>query len=177
MNTRGIPGVPDAVIPAGRCGECPHYARADEVTECRYCNCKRHVASPYGGHDPQTPPGAEAALDSLKEALGAAQEELAEAADAEVTAELDRDAAHRRWMLSPECPPVRVLDGVRTTVAQRDAWVADKIAEEERAYRLAKTARQAAQKKLDVLGKQGSFQQSIGRSVGDSYRGQREPGW
>lgn len=176
MNTRGIPGVPDAVIPAGRC-VCTHYARADEITECRYCDCKRHVATPYAGHDPQTPPGAEAGLESFKEALEIARQELAEAADAEVTAELDRDAAHRKWMLAPECPKVGVFDGVRTTVAQRDAWVADRVAEHERAYRLAKATRQAAQKKLDVLGKQGSFQQSIGRSVGDSYRGQREPGW
>lgn len=177
MNGRGLPGIPDAVIPAGRCGACPHYARADEVTRCRFCGCEHHVASPYQGHDPQTPPGAEAALESFRDALESARQELAGAADAEVTAELERDAAHRRWMLSPECPPVGVFDGVRTTVAQRDAWVQDRVAGEERAYRLARAARQAAQKKLDVLGKQGSYQQSISKSVGQSYSGQREPGW
>lgn len=115
--------------------------------------------------EPDIPGDAEAKLESYQQALEDAREELREARDKEVDAELARDAAHRWWMLSDECPKVGVREGVRTTVAYRDAWVADHIADEERAYKLAKAKRQAAATKLHTLGKNGGFQQSIAASV------------
>lgn len=168
--------LPDGAIPAGKC-VCTHWARADEVTECRFCNCTHHVARPHGEHDPQTPPGAEQALQAFSDALEEARRELATAADEEVDAELARDTAQRRAELSPAAPKVGVFDGVRTTVAMRAAWVAEQIAGEERAFRLATVKRKAAAKKLEILGKQGSFQQSINRSVSASYQGTGGEPW
>lgn len=127
--------------------------------------------------DPDVPAGAEAKLQGYQEALDDAREELREARDKEVEAELARDAAYRWWMLSDECPPVGVRDGVRTTVAYRDAWVADRIAGEERAFKLAKAKRQAAATKLHTLGKNGGFQQSITASVRENYRGTNSRGY
>jgi hypothetical protein len=147
------------------------------VAACPHCDCRRHIASPYGGHDPQTPPGAESALQSFSDKLEAARQELAEAADAEVSAELARDEARRYWILSEECPKAGVFGGVRVTVAYVEAWVADKIADEELAFRLARERRKAAARALDVLGRQGNYQQSISRSVGESYRGTGGERW
>ena len=130
--------------------------------------------SPYQGHDPQTPPGAEAALASYTVALEEARKELARLRNLEVEAKATRDAAKRRALLSGECPKVR---RDHCTVAERDAWVEDRIAEDDLAYELAKAARQAAGDHLHTLGKQGSLAQSLSRSVVDSYRGQRGEGW
>ena len=152
-------------IPAGRCG-CGHWARPDEVTECRMCDCKRHVS---GSRDPQTPPGAERDLQSYSDALEEAGELLAAARNAELDAEEARDSARRRAQMSPDCPPAGVFNGVRITVAYVAAWVEDQIADEERAYRLAKVARQAASDHLRKVGKQGSFQQTLTKSVGNAY--------
>jgi hypothetical protein len=166
---------PRETIPADRCESCPHFAPVGEITQCTRCDCQRHVAKPrslYAGHDPETPPGAEAALQTLGDALSPAREALEAAANEEVDAELARDAAHRKWML--QAPPVRRNE---LTVAERDAWVAEQIADEERAYRLARAKRQAAAKVLDVLGKQISAQQSISRSVSTGYQGTGRDGW
>ena len=163
---------PDA-YPAGRC-ICGHFARADEVTACRFCDCAAHRAAPHQGHDPQTPPGAEAALQSFSEALEEAELALAEKRDLEVAAKAARDAAKRRALLSGECPKVR---RDHCTVAERDAWVEDQIAGQQLAYELAKAARQGAYERLRTIGKQGSFQQSITKSVGDSYRGTGGERW
>lgn len=167
----------DATIPAGLC-ECGHRARPDEITECRFCECVRHVAaSPYGGHDPETPPGAEAALETYRDDLERARRMLREARDHEVAMKTARDAAERRARLSPECPKVGVFGGVRTTVAYVEAWIAEQIADREDAYQLARVARQAASDHMQTLRDQGSIQQSISRSVGESFRGQRGEGW
>ena len=149
-------------VRAVRC-DCGKYAPPGQP--CSNCGTV-NGSSPYRGHDPQSPPGAEAALQSFLEALGPAREALEAAANEEVGAELARDAARRKWML--QAPPVRRNEW---TVAERDCWVEDHITEEERAYRLAKAKRQAAAKVLDVLGKQLSAQQSINRSVSASYQG------
>lgn len=119
-------------------------------------------------YSPQTPPDAEAALQAYSEALEAAQDTLAKARDAEVDAETDHKAAKRKWLLSDECPKVR-RNG--WTVAERDAWVEDKAADEELAWRLARAKRQAAADHLKTVGKQGGFQQSITGSVREQYRG------
>ena len=157
-----------AAIPASKCA-CGHFAPIGEIGTCRFCDCERHTGTPYGEHDPQTPIGAEAALQALSEALERGRVGLAQASDAEVEAELARDAARRALVLSDECPRAGVFGGVRVTVAERDAWIDDRIVDEERAFRLAKAAREAAEKYLSVVGKQLSAQQSINRSVGQGY--------
>jgi len=132
-------------------------------------------ASYYPGalpaYDPDTPVGAEARLETYRDALDEAREALRKARDAELEAEQARDAAKRHAQLSPECPKVGVFDGVRTTVAYQQAWIEDQIADQETEYRLKKLARQAASDHLRTLGKQGSFQQSLTKSVADAYRG------
>jgi hypothetical protein len=118
-----------------------------------------------------TPTGAEDRLEAYKTALDEATEAFTEAANAELEAEEDRDAADRKWRLAEECPKPGVRDGMRTTVAYVEAWIADRIQPEERAYRRAKLAREAAEKHLRKVEKQGGFQQSITASVRESYRG------
>lgn len=135
------------------------------------------MTSPHGGHDPQTPPGAESALQSYSDALEEARRSLARARDAEVDAKAKLDAARRRARFSADCPKVGVFGGVRTTVAYVEAWIEDQVAEEDLRHELARAARQAAGDHLHTLGKQGSLAQSLSRSVGQSYAGQREPGW
>lgn len=121
-------------------------------------------------YNPATPPDAEAKLAAYSDALDKAQEDLETARNAEVDAEEDRDAARRRAQFDPDCPKVGVFNGVRTTVAYQTAWIEERIADEERKYRLAKAARQAASEHLKKLGKQGSFQQSLTGSVREAYR-------
>ena len=157
-------------VPAVRCA-CGRHAPAGQP--CTNCG----AVNPYKGHDPETPPGAEAALETYRDELGEARLMLREARDAELTAKSARDAARRRARLSKDCPKVGVFDGVRTTVAYAEAWIEEVTADLEDAYQAAKVARQAASDHLQTLGGQGSIQQSITKSVGDSYRGQRGEGW
>lgn len=117
-----------------------------------------------------TPPGAEQRLESYRDQMDEAREALAKARDAELEAKGARDAEERRVRLSDDCPKVGVVDGKRTTVAYVEAWVADKIAGLDKEYQLAKVRRQAANEHLRTLGKQGGFQQTITRSVGETYR-------
>lgn len=164
----------DGTRPAPRCA-CGHHCRPDEVTECRFCDCKDHrpardaPGSPYQGYDPQTPAGAEAAVQAFSDALEPVRQALAEAVDAEADAELDLEVAKARLILSDECPVVGVFGGVRVTVAQRDAWVLLRTTDEVRALKKATAARKIAEKALDVTGRKLMAQQSITRSVGGSY--------
>jgi hypothetical protein len=122
-------------------------------------------------YDPDTPAGAEAKLETYRDALDGAMEKLRSARDEEVAAKDARDAAKRRAQFHPDCPKVGVFNGVRTTVAYQTAWIEEQITAEEREYQLKKLARQAASEHLKTLGKQGSFQQSLTKSVADAYRG------
>lgn len=124
--------------------------------------------SPHQGYDPQTPPGAEAALQSFSDALENARDLLAAARDAETDAEAEFRRAKRKWLLSPECPKVRRNEW---TVAERDAWVEDKCADEELAWMLAVTRRKAASDHMQTVKTQGGLQQSIAGSVREQYRG------
>ena len=156
-------------IPAGKC-LCGHYARMDEITTCRFCECSQHrgTAGAHQGYDPQTPAGAETALQAFSDALEEARELLAKKRDLEVDALAAYKKAKREAFLSPACPKVRRNEW---TVAERDAWVEDQAASEEMDWMLAKAARQAAADNLHTLGKQGGFQQSIGASVRETFRG------
>jgi hypothetical protein len=155
-------------LPSGRCSSCEHFAAVGEITQCSRCDCPRHVAGP---RQPQSPAGAEAALAAYSDALDEAVEKLQQARDAELDAEEARDKAKWEAQLSPDCPPVGVFDGVRTTVAMQAAWVARAIAAEETAYRAAKVVRQAASAHLDKLNSQRSIAQTISKSVAGSYQG------
>ena len=126
------------------------------------------AATPY---NPATPPAAEAKLEAYSDALDGAVEALRQARDDEVAAEEDRDAARRRAQMSPDCPPVGVFNGVRTTVAYQRAWIEDQIKDEEHKYKMAKLKRQAASEHLKKLSKQGGFQQTVTSSVREAYRG------
>jgi len=125
------------------------------------------TATPY---NPATPPAAEAKLEAYSAALDDAVEALRQARDDEVVAEEERDAARRRAQLSPDCPPVGVFGGVRTTVAFQQAWIEERIKKEEHEYKLAKLKRQAASDHLKKLSKQGGFQQTVTSSVREAYR-------
>lgn len=131
------------------------------------------MSSPYGGHDPETPPGAEQALKEFSDSLEAARQALRMARDQEVTIEVAYKRAHRKALLSAECPKVRSKrdDGSIVTVAERDAWVEDQCADEELALAIATANRQAARDLHDTLRTQGSLAQSLSKSVADSYRG------
>lgn len=122
-------------------------------------------------YEPDTPPAAEARLETYRDALDEARDKLRKARDEEMEAEQARDAAKRRAQFSPDCPKVGVFERVRTTVAYQQAWIEDQVAEQEREYKLKKLARQAASDHLRTLGKQGGYQQTLTRSVADAYRG------
>ena len=132
------------------------------------------MTSPYYGErgalpPADTPPGAEARLEAYRDELDVAREALRQARDDEVKAKEARDEARRRAQFDPDCPPVGVFNGVRTTVAYQTAWIEDRIADQEHEYQLKKLARQAASEHLRTLGKQGSFQQSLTKSIGDDW--------
>jgi hypothetical protein len=122
-------------------------------------------------YEPDLPVTAEGKLEDFQAELEKARQVLREARDAEVTAKLARDKAARAARFSPDCPKAGVFDGERVTVADKEAWIAAQVEEQEQAYQLARTARQAASDHLHTLGKQGGFQQSIAASVREAFRG------
>lgn len=158
---------------AAKC-ECGHFAPVGEILEsCPRCDdCHRHTGEPpsaSAGYDPQTPVGAEAAVQAFRDALEPARVALAEAMDAEVEAKLVRDAVKRRWILSEECPRAGTFDGVRVLASYVDAWVGDKIVAEQSEYERAQMRTAAALSFLEVLGKQLMGSQTLAKSVGQSY--------
>jgi hypothetical protein len=165
-------------IPSGRC-ECTHFARVGEIGECSRCDCRHHTpaqppASPYRGHDPQTPPGAEAALASFMQALEDAQKALEEAANDEVDAEMDLDEERRALILADKCPQA-AGPGRTCTVAYQKAWIDAQpgVSGLIREWKHAKARREAAEKVLRVLERNSSLQQSIARSVSNDFPGTR----
>lgn len=157
----------EATVPAGRCGNCPHFAPVGEMGTCRYCNCTRHTAPPY---EPATPAAAEQKLEQYMEQLDAAEQALTEARNAELEAENKRDQMRAAALLSEQCPKVGVFDGVRTTVAMQEAWVAAVIEDYEFAFRAAREVRRAAAVRFEKVRKQGQFQQSINSNARDAAR-------
>jgi hypothetical protein len=121
--------------------------------------------------EPDTPPTAEATLQSLSDKMEIAVAGLREARNEEVAAQHEYEAAKRRAQFSGECPKVGVFDGVRTTVAQQAAWVDERVAEEKLLWQIAKATRQAASTHLNMLRDQASVAQSIASSVRTSYQG------
>lgn len=116
--------------------------------------------------EPLTPVQVEAKMRQLVNALTRAQQALSRARDTEVDAEHGYRSAERAALLSDECPKVR-RDG--PSAAERDAWVADKIAALEFAYKVAKAKREAAKDHLDTLNTQAALVMALRRSVGQAY--------
>lgn len=116
--------------------------------------------------DLTTPVGVESRLRHLVTDLTKAQLALAEARDAEVDAKHAHQAARRRAIFSPSCP--KVARGGYTT-ADRDAWVEEQAAQQQRQYDLAVAAREAAQDHLRVVRDQAMVVMSISSSVRTAY--------
>lgn len=92
--------------------------------------------------------------------LGAAQGRLAQARDAEVEAAEALRMAMARQTLAEDCPrPKRGENGV--TVADRDAWVTQRVAEERLRAEVAEAVRKAAEDHLRVVRDQASVVQSM----------------
>ncbi|MFJ8687377.1 hypothetical protein [Micromonospora wenchangensis] len=87
---------------------------------------------------------------------------LADLRDAEVDAKKEYDSARRRLMLSPECP--RVERGGHT-VADRDAWVDERCAEQRSAFESASAAREAANDQLRTLNSQSVVITALSKNV------------
>src|SRR3954447_22437438 len=116
--------------------------------------------------DLDTPIGIENALKRLITSLTQAQRELANARDTAVMAELDYKSARRRHLLSDEAP---VVARNSTTVDERNAWVEAKCEDEERTWRIADAARDAAQDRLRILRDDVTLLVTLSSSIRTSY--------
>lgn len=114
-----------------------------------------------------TPVDVEAKLRQAVTDLTQAQSDLRGARDAETDAELAYQSAHRRTLLSPECPPVR-RDG--HTAAERDAWVTQQVEDEYATFRRAEARRKAAEDHLRTVREIASTVQSLGAMVRSAYQ-------
>lgn len=98
--------------------------------------------------------------------LTKAEQELSQARDAEVEAEMAYRSVYRKTLLSDECP--RVTRG-GTTVTERDAWVEDQCAEQWQAYRLAQVRCQSAQDHVRTVRDVASTVQSLASLVRQAF--------
>lgn len=116
--------------------------------------------------DELTPVDCERRLRSLVTQMTQAQSELRSARDAEVDKKHEYEAAKRRAFLSAECPkPAR--GGL--TVADREVWVDDQCAEEQRAYDIAVARREAAKDHLQTIRDQSMVVMALLRSLSTAY--------
>ena len=116
--------------------------------------------------EPLTPPMVEAKLRQLVGDLSRAQVTLAELRDREVDSKHALNRARRRALLSAECP--KITRG-GWSAAERDAWVADQVADLEEAFDRAVVARESAQDHLRTLRDQADCVRSLSASVRASY--------
>jgi hypothetical protein len=113
-----------------------------------------------------TPIDCERRLRALVTDMSRAQIELRNARDAEVERKHEYEAAKRRAFLSAECPkPTR--GGF--TVADREVWVDDQCAVEQRAYDIAMARREAAKDHLQTVRDQSMIVLGLLRSVTTAY--------
>lgn len=114
-----------------------------------------------------TPVDCEQRLRVLVGEMTRAQLELARARDAEVDRKHEYEAAKRRAFLSADCPkPTRGGH----TVADRDVWVDDRCADEQRAFDIATARREAAKDHLQVIRDQSMVVMSLLRSTMTAYQ-------
>jgi len=113
-----------------------------------------------------TPIDCERRLRALVTDMSRAQTELRNARDAEVNLKHDYEAAKRRAFLSAECPkPTRGGH----TVADREVWVDDQCADEQRKYDIATARREAAKDHLQTVRDQSMIVLGLLRSVTTAY--------
>lgn len=113
-----------------------------------------------------TPIDCERRLRTLVTQMSQAQIELRNARDAEVDRKHEYEAAKRRAFLSADCPkPTR--GGF--TVADREVWVDDACAEEQRKFDIATARREAAKDHLQTIRDQAMVVMSLLRSVSTAY--------
>lgn len=113
-----------------------------------------------------TPVAAERRLLVLGNEMALAELALRRARDTEVEKKHEFEAAERRAFLSVECP--RPTRGGHT-VADREVYVADQAASEQRAFDIATAARQGAYDHLETVGKQSMICMALLRSVTTAY--------
>jgi hypothetical protein len=113
-----------------------------------------------------TPVAAERRLLQLDNEMTLAELALRRARDAEVDKKHEYEAANRRAFLDAACP--RPSRGGHT-VADREVWVDDRCAEEQRAHDIAIAARQGAYDHLETVGKQAMVCMALLRSVTTAY--------
>lgn len=114
-----------------------------------------------------TPIDCERRLRTYVTEMSKAQTELRNARDAEVERKHDYEAAKRRAFLSADCPkPAR--GGF--TVADREVWVDDQCANEQRAFDIATARREAAKDHLQTVRDQAMVVMSLLRSVSTAYQ-------
>lgn len=114
-----------------------------------------------------TPADAERRLTTLDNEMAKATLWLRDARDAEVAAKHTYEAAHRRALLSKDCP--KVTRGGFTT-AERDAWVGDQCADEQRTYDIAVARREASADHLRTVREQAMVAMSLLRSANASMQ-------
>lgn len=114
-----------------------------------------------------TPIDCERRLRTYVTEMSKAQAELRSARDAEVERKHEYEAAKRRAFLSADCPkPAR--GGF--TVADREVWVDDQCANEQRAFDIATARREAAKDHLQTVRDQAMVVMSLLRSVSTAYQ-------
>lgn len=113
-----------------------------------------------------TPVQIEALLTRSISDLTGAQRSLQEARDRETDAELAYKRAYFRAVLDRNAPSVQ-RGGY--TVAERDAWVGLRVAEEYETYKRAEAVREAAQDKLRTVRDVTEVLRSLGASVRTAY--------
>lgn len=116
--------------------------------------------------EPLTPVAVEAKLRELVTDLTRAQLALAAARNTEVDAKHAYEAAHRRAVLHPSAPKV---NRGGSTAGERDAWVGQRCADEQRTYDLAVARREAATDHLRTLREQGMLVATLSKSVALAY--------
>lgn len=119
-----------------------------------------------------TPVEIERMLSASITQLTTGQRALQKARDAETETELAYRRALYRATLDENAPRV-ARDGY--TVAERDAWVALRCREEWEAWRIAQTAREAAQDHLRTVRDVTEVLRSLGASVRTAYEGAGRP--
>jgi hypothetical protein len=113
-----------------------------------------------------TPVAAERRLLVLDNEMTLAELALRRARDTEVDKQHEFEAAERAAFLDASCP--RPSRG-GFTVADREVFVADRCAVEQRAFDIAKSACQGAYDHLETVGKQSMICMALLRSVTTAY--------
>lgn len=113
-----------------------------------------------------TPLDCERKLRAIVNEMSRAEKELRLARDKEIDKKHEYQAAKRAAFLSKDCPrPTR--GGY--TVADREVWVDDQAAKEERDYDTAVARRQDAKDHLDTVKEQANSVQSLLRSAWKAF--------